>query len=243
MKQSPGFTAIAIATLAIGIAANVTIFTVINAVILKSLPYVQPEQLIAINETIPSQNLDNAGVSYPNYVDWRKSIKAIQDIGVFAERDITLVTGEGGVRISGAEVSTNVFSLLGVDAAMGRGFQEQDGLPSSEKVALISDVLWRNRFAAIRNIAGTVVKINGKPTTIIGVMPTRFRFTETGDIWIPVEGREIRGSHYLNAVGRMKANITIEQARAEMEGIRAQLAQQYPDANEKIGIRVDPLQK
>jgi putative ABC transport system permease protein len=219
MKQSPGFSAIAIATLAIGIAANVTIFTVVNAVVLKSLPYAEPEQLIAIDETIPSQNLDSAGVSYPNYLDWKKSIKAIQDIGVFSERNITLVTGEGGVRISGAEVSTNMFSLLGVDVAMGRGFQAQDGLPSSQKVALISDVLWRNRFAADLNIPGTVVKINGQPTTVIGVMPPRFRFPETGDIWIPVEGREIRGSHYLNAIGRMKPGITIEQAKAEMQGI------------------------
>ena len=243
MRQAPGFAAIAVATLAIGIAANVTIFTVVNAVLLKSLPYTEPGQLIAIDETIPTQNLDNAGVSYPNYVDWKKSIKAIQDIGVFAESNITLVTGEGGVRISGAEVSTNMFSLLGVDAARGRGFQEQDGLPSSEKVALISDVLWRNRFAADSNILGTVVKINGKPTTIIGVMPPRFRFPETGDLWIPVEGREIRGSHYLNAIGRMKPGVAIEQAKAEMEAIRAQLVQQYPEVNEKIGIRVDPLQK
>src|SRR5262249_40432266 len=159
----------------------------------------------------PTQNLSSAGVSYPNYLDWKQAIRAIQDIGVFSEANIALVTGEGGVRVSGAEVSTNMFRLLGVAPTVGRDFQETDGSPDGAKVALISEILWRNRFASDPNISGTVIKINGRPTTIIGVMPSHFRFPETGDIWIPIEGRKIRGSHYLNAIGRMNPGVTPEQ--------------------------------
>lgn len=242
MAKARAFTAIAILTLTIGIAANVTIFTVVNAVLLKSLPYKDPDRLIAIEESIPSQNLDSAEISYPNYVDWRKSIKVIQDVAVFTKSNVTIVSPDGrGERVSGARVSPNTFSVLGIAPAQGRDFLVEEGPPNKADVALISDLLWHNRFSSDPQIVGKTIKINGNVTTIVGVMPPRFRFPETADIWLPVEARTQRGSHYLNAVARMGPGTTIEQAGAEMESIESQLKQAYPRENALFRIHVVSL--
>jgi len=243
MRQSKGFTTLAVITIAIGIAANVTIFTTVNAVLLKSLPYSNPEQLISIDEDMPEQMAESIQVSYQNYLDWKKSIRSIQDIGVFSERDIAVVTPEGSERISGAQISPNMFPILGVVPALGRNFLEEEGPPAQPSVVLISDALWRRRFASDPNILGTSLKVNGVMASIVGVMPPRFRFPETADIWVPVEGREARGSHYLNAIGRMAPAVRLPQARAEMVAIQQQLAIAHPLANGKIGVRVIALRE
>jgi putative ABC transport system permease protein len=239
MAKARGFATVATLTLAIGIAANVTVFTAVNAALLRSLPYSNPERLVAINETLPRAKLD-IQVSYFNYLDWKKSIRQIADIGVYAKQDVTIVTADGGERISGAEISTNLFPLLGVAPDKGRNFATEEGGAVRANVALISDGLWRQRFGGETGIVGSTLKINGKPTTIVGVMPPRFRFPDTSDIWLPIEGRQTRGSHYLSAIGRLRDGITIRQAQDELAAVEQQIGEQFPYET-GVGIHVVPL--
>jgi putative ABC transport system permease protein len=239
MAQARGFTVVAILTLAIGIAANVTVFTAVNATLLRPLPYSDPERLVGINETLPKQGLD-IQVSYANHLDWRKSSREMEDIGVFAANGVTMVTTDGGERVSGAEISTNLFPLLGIAPSQGRNFAPDEGGAVRANVALISDGLWHRRFGGEPNIIGTVLKIDGRPTTILGVMPPKFRFPENSDIWLPIEGRSTRGTHYLFAIGRMRSGVTIQRAQAELASIEEQIGRQFPYES-GLGVHLIPL--
>jgi putative ABC transport system permease protein len=237
--KSPGFSALAILAFALGIGANTAIFSVVNAVLLRPLPYPEPQRLISIREktaTFPASS-----VSYPNFLDWRAAQHSFTDIALFRRESYNVSTPKGGIapeRIGGGRIMFNFLTVLGVAPQLGRDFTEADDVPNGPKVALISDKLWRTRFGASREVLGQKLLIDSVSYEIIGVMPSIVRHPRLAEIYVTVGDERakpnnlIRDNHPgLGAIGRLKPGVTIEQADADLNTIAAALEQKYPDTN------------
>ncbi len=239
MGKQPGFAALAILAFALGIGANTAIFSVVNAVLLRPLPYPQPEQLINIRERTPA--FPSGSVSYPNFLDWRAAQHSFTDIALFRRESYNVSTPKGGIapeRIGGGRVMFNFLTVLGVAPQLGRDFTEADDVPKGPKVALISDKLWRTRFGASREVLGKQLLIDSVPYEIIGVLPSIVRLPRLAEIYVTLgderarPGNLLRDNHPgLGAIGRLKAGVTFEQADADTNTIAAALEQKYPDTN------------
>jgi predicted permease len=248
LLKNPGFTAIAVLALALGISANSAIFSVVNALLLRPLPYKNPGQLVVIWENATHLGFPKNTPSPANFLDWQKQNTLFEGMGAFAERTFNL-TGVGEPeRLDGRRVSANLFDLLGVKPIIGRTFVAEEDKPGT-KVALLNESLWRRRFGGDPGVIGRSLALNGESYTVVGVLPSSVRLPAFGNwrdqIWVPLafssEEAASRGNHYLEVIGRMKPGVTLEQARAEMETIAARLAQQYPQENVRIGSVVNPL--
>ncbi len=245
MTQRPGFTAIAVITLALGIGANSAIFTVINAVVLRPLPYNDPGKIVILLENNFSKGWSQFAVAPANFLDWRDQNKACAEISAFRGKSFNL-TGRGEPeRLTGAAVSANVFRLLGVNPAIGRAFLEEEDSPGTSTVAIISYGLWQRRFSGTADIAGQTINLNGVTHTVVGVMPANFQFPNRADVWTPIAfsptDRGVRGAHYISAIARLRDGVSLSQARSEMGRLAAALAEQYPDTNKNWGVNVTPL--
>jgi putative ABC transport system permease protein len=236
--KSPTFTAVALLTLALGIGANTAIFSVVNAVLLKPLPYPEPDEIVGIYHLSEGTR---ATMSGPNFTDVKKLATTLEDAAAYT-RTRTILTGRGEpVRLDGAHVSASLFDLLGVPPALGRTFAADENEPGKHRVAILSHGLWLQRFAGDRSVVGKTLLLDGVSHEIVGVMPEGFSFPAARSIWTPLEytedfTSEQRGAWYLQGVGRTKAGVRPEQAQAEIETIGRQLAKQYPDSNEGVGI-------
>src|SRR5918993_220520 len=236
--KSPAFTAVALLTLALGIGANTAIFSVVNAVLLKPLPYANPEELVGIFHLTKGRR---ATMSGPNFTDVRKLNTTLQDAAAYT-RTRTILTGRGEpVRLDGAQVSASIFTLLGIPAKLGRTFRPEENEPGRHKVAILGHDLWQQRFGGDSAIVGKTMNLDGVTHEIVGVMPQGFSFPAARSVWVPLEYTEDlltkqRGAWYLQAIGRTKPGVSPEQARQEIETIGRQLAAQYPDGNEGLGI-------
>src|SRR5947208_13769749 len=241
MKQ-PAFSAIAVLTLALGIGANTAIFSVVNAVLLRPLPYPQSEQLILLRERLTGPNgFESGSVSYPNYLDWRAEQRSFTDLALVRAEGVNLSAADLASppeRIRAARVTANYLSILQVAPRFGRDFVAKDDQPGAAKVALISERLWRNRFGALPLALGQRLNIDGVPREIIGVVPERVRFPRDCDIFIPLADLRAdhdvlsRGNHTgFSALGRLKPGVTLNQATADLNTIAAELARRYPDSN------------
>jgi putative ABC transport system permease protein len=243
--KSPGFTLIALLTLALGIGANTAIFSVVNAVLLQPLPYKDPQQIVGIFHLSEGHRSTMSG---PNFTDVRKAATTLQDAAAYT-RTRTILTGRGEpVRLDGANISAPLFDLLGVQAALGRTFRADENQPGKSHVAILGHDLWQQRFGADPGVVGQQITLDGVSYEVVGVMPEKFSFPAGRAIWTPLEYTDDftvkqRGAWYLTAVGRTRAGVTPEQARAEIETIGRQLARQYPDMNEGVGITAVPLQE
>ena len=250
LRKSPGFTSAALLTLALGIGATTAIFSVVYAVLLRPLPYKDPSRLIVLNETTPRVGV--VTVSYPNFFDWRAQN------GVFSE--MAAVQGVGfnlaGItqpeNISGLAVSPNFLSMLGVHPLLGRDFYPSEEKAGTAPVVLLSYSLWQSHFGGERNAIGSVISLDGRGFTVVGVLPPDFRWIEKADVVEPIgvwgtthpgrfADREERGD--MVVVGRLRAGVSYEQARAEMGGIAARLARQYPGANDQFGVALRPVRE
>lgn len=244
--KNPSFTFVAVLALALGIGANSAIFTVVNAVLLRPLPYKDPERLMTVWEDASKVGFPHNTPSPANFIDWRDQNQLFEGMAALHRQTFNL-TGIGEPeRIDGRRVSSNLFGLLGVDPQLGRVFVDEEDRPNSNRVVILSDRLWRRRFAADKTIVGKPLSLNGQPYTVVGVMPHRFEFpTREDELFVPMafESEEAaqRGNHYLEVIGRIKPGVTREQAQAEMNNIAARLAQQYPETNSNIGATVIPL--
>ncbi len=230
--KTPGFTAIAALSLALGIGVNTAIFSVVNGVLLRRLPYADPDRLVMIWED-PGGNPRNF-VNPRNFADWREQNQSFEQVAAINVGNVNL-TGRGEPeRLINASVSASFFSILRANAAHGRVFLAEEDKPGSSSVALISHRLWQRRFGADPNLVGQSIELNGERVTVIGVMPASFRFPGTAEIWRPLVftpaqlDNNNRGSHFLSVVGRLKPGVTVQQAQAEMDVIYNQLRQQYP---------------
>src|SRR5438270_4603698 len=248
LAKNPAFTAIAVLALALGIGANSAIFSVVNAILLRPLPYKNPEQLVMVWENATHLGFPKNTPSPANFLDWRQQTTLFSGMAAFGERSFNL-TGVGEPeRLDGRRVSANLFDLLGVRPIIGRTFVPQEDQPGT-KVVLLNESLWKRRFGGDPSVIGRAVTLNNESYTVIGVLPRSVRLPAFGNwrdqVWVPLafpaEEAAARGNHFLEVIARLMPGATLQQARAEMETIAARLAQQYPEHNTRIGAVVNPL--
>lgn len=250
LRRNPGFTAVAILSLGLGVGANTAIFSVVKAMLLEPLPYPEGDRLVMVWEDTPRWDIRHNTPAPANFVDWRSQNHVFEGMAAFiggAFGDVAL-TGVGEPeQIHGAQVSSNLFRVLRVGPALGRDFQDNDD-QSGARVAIISDSLWRRRFAASRTVIGRGIMLDGRGYTIAGVMPPSFRFPTAGtEVWTPLEMNtprmRSRGSHFLQVVARLKKDVSLERAAVEMDGIAKRLELDHPAFNTGIGAVVIPLRQ
>ena len=254
LRRSPGFTAIAVLTLALGTGANTAIFSVIDSALLKPLPYPHAERLVLVWESAPFFGLHDSPVAPANYADWRTRSHSFEEMGALEDRSYSL-TGDGTPEmIEGSLATASVWRVLRTRPALGRVFADEDDHPGASKVVLISYGFWRRRFAGDPNVVGKMVTLNNEKHTIIGVLPVGAEppgeYRETpGEIWTPLASvytaKELayRGMHDWMVVARLRPGVTLSQANAEIQTIGASLAREYPDTNAKVGAFVAPLRE
>jgi putative ABC transport system permease protein len=251
LLRTRGFTAVALATLALGIGANTAIFSVVDAVLLKPLPYARPDRLVRVYQTLPSQGVDNNGTSYPNYADWAARVRAFEDLGAIRLHDYTLTDrGEPALVVAGT-LTSNVFRLLRARPLLGRGLVASDDSAGAAPVAVLTEKLWRQRFGGDPSAVGKTVALDRRLFTVVGVMPASFTTPPeipVAELWTPLtqdpvfaDLRERRGGHYLTVVGRLADGRTREQAQAELASVVSALGRAYPKENEGWGVRLVPL--
>jgi putative ABC transport system permease protein len=248
LRKKPLFAAAAVLTLALGIGANSAIFTVVNAVLLRPLPYPAPDRLMMLWTYNPRQGYDKDVSGYPNFEDWRRQSTSFVGMAAYFGGNYTL-TGVGDpAQIRGTFVTPGFFETLGVAPALGRTFGPREGMAGGERVAILSHGLWQTRFGGDPAIVGRSVILNSISHEVLGVMPASFAHPETAVVWTPLPptGRFAdlmpqRGSHWLQVIGRLKPGIERSVAQAEMDTIASALERQYSDANAGIGVRLVPL--
>jgi putative ABC transport system permease protein len=235
LAAHPGFTAVAALTLALGIGANTAIFTVVDAVLLRGLPYNDPNRLVMVweNDRLRGTRLERA--SAPDFMDFRAQAQVFEGLSGWQSPDLT-ITGEGEPeRLVAARVSANYFSLLGVRPLAGRGFLPEEEQVGRDKAVVLSQGLWQRRFGADRSVLGKSITLDGESFTVVGVMPAEARIPlNPEELWIPLafQGSDLfRGVHRLRVFGRLKPGVTLLQAQTEMSGIMRRLEQTYPDDN------------
>jgi putative ABC transport system permease protein len=241
-RRNPAFTALALATLAIGIGANTAIFSVVNAVMLRPLPYERPEQLVHLFRT--QRPIERAMFSLPAFRDLAGQQKVFQSFA--AHHGVTFnLTGSGqSERLVGRCVTAEFFPLFGVRPALGRFLQAADDQPGSPGAAVISHGLWQRRFGGVARVIGQPIVINGGTTTIVGVAPPQFRFPEDVEIWTPARlaaQQRGRGDNFLRIVARLRDGVSPAQAAAQMNQIAAALALQYPANHQELSILIAPM--
>jgi len=244
LRNARGFAVIAVVTLAIGIGANTAIFSIIDAVLLRPLPYRNSSQLVRLNET------ESAPGSYPfagpDFVDWKGQNRTFQDMTLFGwPHDMNLSAEGRPEHILALPTASNFFSLLGVDTFLGRTWAAGEDQPGHDDVVILSYGLWKSRFAGDPHAVGQLIELNARKYTIVGVMPASFRFPWSSQVWIPqlMDSKSLdhRGSHWANAIGRMKPGVTLKAALADLNVIAARLEKQYPNSNDKVGAAVTSL--
>jgi putative ABC transport system permease protein len=242
LVKQPGITAIAVLVLALGIGANTAIFSVVNAVLLRPLPYPHSEQLVLLRERLlGASGFESGAVSYMNYLDWRAAQKSFTDLALARSERVSLSAPDGkslAQAIPAGRVSANYLSVLQVAPLIGRDFADSDDVPGASKVALIGERVWRTRFGASPHVVGQRLNIDGIPREIVGVVPDKVRFPRDPEVFVPVADLRAdhdflaRGNHEsFSAIGRLKPHATLQQARAELGTIAADLARRYPDTN------------
>jgi putative ABC transport system permease protein len=246
LLKNPGVTIIVIIALALGIGANTAIFSVVNAVLIRPLPYAESERLVFLNEK--STALDEMSISYPNFSDWRTQNHSFEKIGVYNRASYNL-TGVGEAeRIVTGQVSADLFSVLRVNALHGRVFTNDEDKPGGTPVVVLSYGLWQRRFGGQTSLLNQAITLNGKSYTVIGIMPESYAYPSRVEMWVPVGqlsdqvSWQSRGNHPgLYGVARLKPGVTIEQADADMNTIAANIDKQYPDTNAGTRVRLRPL--
>src|SRR5436190_21963367 len=240
LLKAPGFTAIAVLTLALGIGAVSAIFSFVDGVLLKPIPYPNPERIVLLWEKPPDGG--NNVVSAMNFLDWKAQSDAFSSMAAATGGAVTL-TGYGEPQqFRAARVSAGYFDALGVTAARGRTFAPDEDQPGKEHVVVLSHRLWATAFGADTTLVGRTITLDNQPFTVIGVLPEGSPFDRTFNrMWRPLAfsaGERTRNFHWLQVVARIKGGVTIEQARARMDGIGARIAADYPDSNKGWGVSI-----
>ena len=242
--KAPGFTLVAVITLALGIGANSAIFSVVNGVLLKPLPYPESDRLVGVYHV--TEEGHRAVMSGPNFTDVTHAATTLENAAAISTGRMIL-TGEGEpVRLPVAEVSASLFNVLRVRPEIGRPFNADENTPGRTNIVILSHALWSQRFGGDPSVVGKRITLDGEPKEVVGVMPEGFSYPEGRDAWLPIEYDQNlvskqRGAWYLSVVARLKAGVTPPQAAAEVETIGRNLARQYPDSNEGVGMTAYPL--
>lgn len=248
LAKNRGFTAVAVITLALGIGANTAIFSVVYAALLRPLPYREPDRLITLSEA-RDRAADSQRSSYPDYQDWIHTAHSFESIAGYSGDAFTMQAGDEPKNTFAAQVTPNFFSTLGIRPAVGRDFVEADFQQKVPRVAILSHALWQAQFGGAAGVIGRVIRLDGNPVTIVGVLPAEFEFApiRSAPLWVPLhpgpDAFSRRSLRWLQPVARLKPGVTEQQARAEMEGITRQLAQAYPKENGSLFIVLRSLRE
>ncbi len=241
--KAPGFTAVFLLTLALGIGANVAVFALVNGLLLKPLPYAAPDRLVTIQETFAGDRANGAPVSRDNFLDWQARQRSFSAIGIYDVTNVVLAgTGEAE-RVPAARASAGAFRALGVAPFAGRTFADDEDRPAAAAVAVISHRLWHRRFSG-QPIIGRAIVIDDAPRTVVGIMPPTFSFPDAVDVWLPVAVNAAeypRGRRSFDCLGRLKPGATVASATNDMQGIARQLEKEDPANNQGASVMLSPL--
>jgi putative ABC transport system permease protein len=237
LLKNPGFTAVAVLTLALGIGATTAIFSVVHAVLLQPLPYPEPDRLVRIHETIPVRGVERVPVSVANYLDWRRQAASFSEMAAHRWLDINLTGAGEARRLKGARVTSGFFAVLGVPPILGRSFTAEEEARGRHQVALISEEMWRRDFGGEASVLGRSLTLDGEVHVVVGVMPSRMRYPSRGlDVWVPAAFFESeltqRGNHGWGVVARLKTGIKAAQAGIEVAGIAGRIAAEFEDVKD-----------
>ncbi len=246
LLKNPGFTAVAVITMAIGIGANTAIFGIVNAVLLRPLPFKDPARLVTVWESNAARGQTHGAVGGANFTDWKNQNQVFDPLVAYFDWNYNLTGDDEPQRLTAAVVSAGFFQMLGAEAALGRVLLPDDDQEANENVVLLSSALWHSRFGAEREIIGRTITLNGLPHTVVGVMPAGFDFpNDKTEIWRPMamspQAAQNREGKWLKVAGRLKPGVSFEQASAEMNTIAGRLAESYPKTNAEWGVNLIPL--
>ncbi len=246
LLKTPGFTAVAVLTLALGIGANTAIFSVVNGVLLRPLPYPDPARLLQVWETHRFEG-GKGSISPVNFRDWRRETRTLEEMALYSY-DSFVLTGTGEAeRLNGSMVTSGFFRVLGVRPLLGRHLKDEEDRPGSTGGVVLSHFLWQRLFGGARTALGRALSLNGKTYTVVGVMPATFGFPSRDTLlWVPFAidyDSENRGSHYAQGIARGKPGVSVGQAQAEMDAIARHLSAEYPDTNRATAVSLVPLQR
>ena len=245
MFKKPGFTAIAVITLALGIGANTAIFSVVNGVLLRSLPYKDVDRILTVWESDSKTGKKEDGAAPANFLDWRDQIQVFERMAIAEPYSHRLTGNDEPESLRSWLVSEGLFEILGVNALYGRTFVPEEYQAGNDRVIVIGEALWRRRFGANPELVGQSLLLNGQPHTVVGIMPAEFEFPSGRVMWAPLVTRDSykrdRRSTYIKVIARLKPEVTREQAQQEMTAIQTRLAEQYPNDIQERGVVVIPL--
>jgi putative ABC transport system permease protein len=245
LRKSPGFTTVSILTLAIGIGANTAIFSFVDGVLLKPLPYANVDRIVRVLEKPPGDPDARNGISTLNFLDWQRQNTVFQYLAARTGGSVTLTGVSNPLQLRGERMSAHGFDILGIQATLGRTFAADEDQPGKSRVAVLSNALWVSQFGSDPNIIGRVIQLDGEPHVVIGVLPAGSAFDRGyAQIFRPLvfePANMTRNFHWFGALGLLKPGVTLEKARAEMDGIGARIAKDYPDSNKDWGVGIDPL--
>ncbi|HZB25347.1 MAG TPA: ABC transporter permease, partial [Vicinamibacterales bacterium] len=223
LARNPGFTAVAVLCLAIGIGVNATIFSVVNGVVLRPAPFPDAEHIVVIDTVNERLGITEGALSYPDFKDLREQNATLEGIAAFTGRSLTIADSSSDPeRYWGATISWNLFELLGTPPVLGRAFTPEDDRPGAEPVVMLSHEVWQRRYAGDGGIVGRAITVNGRPHTVIGVMPPRFAFPETARLWVPLApyGEKLtREQRSMGAFARLRRGVTSGQAASDLRGL------------------------
>jgi putative ABC transport system permease protein len=245
--RKPGFAVITVATLALGIGANAAIFSAVRAVLLRPLPFPQPDRIVQVSSsTVKAPNLPGGAASPPDFVDWRRDNRSFIELAAVTAGSYAL-TGQGSAeQIPGANVTGGFFPVLGVPALYGRTLEQRDDFTGAPDVVVLGHGVWTRRFGSDPSVIGKTVTFGGMPHRIVGIMPQGFAYPLQSEVWIPIRFTERdlatqRGAHYLEVIGRLREDVTLEQSRQDMTAIAFRLARTYPDTDKDTRVAVHSL--
>ena len=245
LLRNPGFSVVAVLALAIGIGANTAIFSVVDAVLLRPLPYTDPDRLVMIWETNYGSDIENSQVSPVTYTEWVAQEQLFEQIAGWWYPQINVTDDRGDPeRARTIDVTDRFFDVLGVDPILGRRFAEGEDLPGAEPVVVIGHGLWQRRFGGDVNVLGTAIRLDNQPHTIIGVAPSGFDYPEQTEVWRPLgwnPPQHSRSARFFEVVARLRPGLTVTQARADITALGRRLEDDYPDSNLGWGALVVPL--
>jgi putative ABC transport system permease protein len=237
-------TALVVSMLALGIAANVVVFGLLNGLFLRPFPFPHPDRLVYFNETAPKWNLDVVGINYPDFVQWRKDAKLFDGLALFDQDSVNISDGTGAERIDAARVTYDFTSVLGVQPLIGRTFTAEEDRPKAEHVVLIGERLWKARFGGSRDALGQPIKVNGVPTTVVGVLPSSVRFPGNVQLWLPMAGNPTQEyqSYGASGIGRLKPGVTEHQGEEDLRRAHQPIWEQR-DTERVVSPFVHPLRE
>ena len=250
MRKNPAFTLVAVLTLALGIGANSAIFSVVNGVLLRPLPYEDAERIVQVWHVPPPESfpgLNQFSLSAANYLDWRARNHVFERMAAYGYASYAFNGGDRPEAVPAGRVAPDLFAVLRARPLLGRPFLDEEDAPGRGNVVILSHAFWKTRFGSDETIVGREIRLNGAPHTVVGVMPADFRFPSWARLWVPLawsdEERAVRGNHNYHGIARLKPGVELEQAQAELSAIASRLEREYPEDNKGWGATIVPLRQ